>query len=281
MELNSCETLSSDAESSQRDHIHELSVELDGRPLAPPKLKFGYGEQYNAEALTSKIPWPLKFVQSKDPAAQREGTHVEELDLPPGSSDISSSSRLGQSFARVVHGVLQPNECAELLAWANEMGFARLGSRQRCVVDCRDLAHYLFEVLRPHLPETLCYNRESVEELNERCRIVCYAPGQELEAHRDTTYQRPKGHPKAGQASRLTVQLYLHDVPEANGGATSFIGKDSQVNFQPRGGSVLIFTHDLLHEGSKLAVGLKYILRTEAMYKQKDSEEYLQWIAAI
>ena len=36
---------------------------------------------------------------------------------------------------------------------------------------------------------------------------------------------------------------------------------------QPRGGSVLLFTQNIYHEGSLLRKGLKYTMRTEVMYR--------------
>lgn len=170
-------------------------------------------------------------------------------------------------------------------------------------------------------------------------------------------YTRSHPHPRAGDYSYVTLQLYLHDVPVENGGATTFYpntGEDfyrspsryanrpfriavmaiiisifttyhhhmpsiivshlllycfirpffyflysffffffsregrslfyadwctrwwmtfhftkprhSPIPCQPKAGSVLIFTQDLPHEGSMLQAGIKYTMRTEAMY---------------
>ena len=38
---------------------------------------------------------------------------------------------------------------------------------------------------------------------------------------------------------------------------------------QPKGGSALVFTQNLLHEGSLVKKGIKYTMRTEIMYRQK------------
>merc|ERR1711908_146627 len=80
------------------------------------------------------------------------------------------------------------------------------------------------------------------------------------------------GHPCAGDRSVVTVQLYLHDVPASHGGATTFFpGKSYSVAYQPEAGSVLLFSQDLVHEGSLLREGLKYTLRTEAMYTKRQN----------
>merc|ERR1712039_875960 len=130
----------------------------------------------------------------------------------------------------------------------------------RVIVDCPQLSSWLLEVIRPYLPDELPDDGRLVD-LNERCRVLCYTPGQEFPEHTDGRFRKP-----TGEYSRVTLQLYLHDVPAENGGATTFLWDRGQLPCQPSGGSVLLFTQDLLHEGSLVKAGLKYTLRTEAMY---------------
>merc|ERR1712216_434055 len=75
-----------------------------------------------------------------------------------------------------------------------------------------------------------------------------------------------------GDISKVTLQVYLHDVPESFGGATTLFPstEEYKAKVQPRAGSVLLFTQDLPHEGSLLSDGLKYTLRTEAMYTRRE-----------
>jgi len=156
-----------------------------------------------------------------------------------------------------------------------------MSNRFRCMLSCPELADYLLEVLRPHLPEGICLGKERLVELNDRFRFQFYVPGQVFGPHCDPCYSHPPGHPKYGQTSRITILLYLHDVPEENGGATNFVGQ-SRVACQPRGGSALIFSQDLRHEGSMVTAGVKYFIRTEAMYKEdqeaKEMEELIDSI---
>jgi hypothetical protein len=37
---------------------------------------------------------------------------------------------------------------------------------------------------------------------------------------------------------------------------------------------VLVFQHDILHEGSRLKKGRKYTVRTDVMYRPKQSETF-------
>jgi prolyl 4-hydroxylase len=232
---------------------------LDGRPLEPPRLLLRGEEDAFAVA-------PPSFVRHKDPLRQQKQVRLEEVALPSGAS-LADDDDLGVSFARIIHNVLEPSECAEMLSEANKYGFAPLGNRFRCMLDCPELAAYLLEVMRPHLPLNLCHGRESLDEMNSRLRFTCYLPGQEFTTHVDTFYTQPSRHSKEGNVSRATVLLYLNDVPEVNGGGTAFVGKH-RISCQPRGGSVLVFTQDLLHEGLRLNAGLKYFVRTELMFRR-------------
>lgn len=224
---------------------------------------------------------PPDFVCKEDPALQGKQTTAEELEVPDAQPD--------RRFARVVRQVLSEEKCAALIQHVNTKGFTpallNLGrdvqtldpyvrNGHRVIVDCPDLAAWLLEVLRPHLPEKLS-DGSCLVDFNERLRFLCYTPGQEFEAHFDGRYQRPRGHQREGDMSRITVQLYLHDVPESCGGATTFFhGRDCSVKHQPEAGSVLLFTQDLLHEGSLVQEGIKYTLRTEVMYRRPAQSPY-------
>mmetsp|Transcript_114808 Transcript_114808/g.356584 ORF Transcript_114808/g.356584 Transcript_114808/m.356584 type:complete len:367 (-) Transcript_114808:88-1188(-) len=254
---------------------------LAGRPLERPcfhETGWRPGQRFTAaeDPDRTRMPWapPAFALEGSAGAAQREHLTAEadELELPTGAAG---------SFARVVRGVLCDEECAELLAHVNAKGFTPAlvnmgGDLQqlmphyrdghRVIVDSPEVAARLFEALRPHLPDQLP-NGSRLVELNERLRFLCYTPGQSFDEHYDGCYRRPLGHPRMGDRSYVTVQVYLHDVPEDCGGATTFYpGRGSAVAYQPEAGSALLFTQDLPHEGSLVKAGIKYTLRTEAMY---------------
>jgi len=231
----------------------------------------------------TRQPWePPSFIRSKNPIAQREKTHVEDVPL----ENVSEAMR-GVSFARFVRGVLDEEDCAELVARVNKKGYtpallnigqglqkldAYARDGHRVIVDSPELTAWLFEVIKPLLPETL--GGSELIDLNERCRFLCYTPGQSFPAHHDGRYSRPREHPHCGDFSRVTIQLYLHDVPSQAGGATNFLKMSARSDeppvfrCQPVAGSVLLFTQDQYHEGELLTAGLKYTLRTEAMYRK-------------
>lgn len=256
---------------------------LAGRSLVPPcfhTTTWKVGEIFceRDDPDRTHEPWePPAFLQERLPERQVAATTAEEIPMP---------RKMPGRFARVVRGAMNEEDCAELLARVNQKGFTPAllnvggGLQQlmpmvrdghRVIVDSPELAAWLLEVLRPHLPEVL-EDGSRLVELNERLRFLCYTPGQSFDEHTDGMYRRPAGHLRAGDMSRITVQLYLNDVPAACGGATTFYpGHSYAVGHQPEVGSVLLFTQDLTHEGSLLREGLKYTLRTEVMYTKRQN----------
>merc|ERR1712038_895659 len=64
------------------------------------------------------LPWtPPSFLKLKDPAEQSAKTSAEDIaiDWVDGAS--------ARSFAKVVHGVMDEQDCAELLACVSRKGF--------------------------------------------------------------------------------------------------------------------------------------------------------------
>jgi predicted 2-oxoglutarate/Fe(II)-dependent dioxygenase YbiX len=257
--------------------------------LPPPSMhphSWKPGQHFSAEDDPDRTsqPWtPPAFVKNKSPAAQREKTVVEEIPLPHKAGRGESVG----TFARVVHNVIDAEDCKSLIDAVNEKGFTpallnvgrgrqewhpSVRDGHRVVVDSPELTQWIFEVIRPSLPAKL-FRCGRLVELNERCRFLCYTPGQEFVAHFDGRYQRTPPHPRAGDCSAVTLQIYLHDVPKENEGATTFLfsGGKPAIPCQPRAGSVLLFSQNLFHEGSRLTHGLKYTLRTEAMYCSNDA----------
>jgi len=248
---------------------------LAGRPLPAPSF-YRTGWQPNQRFTVGDDPdrtrslWAAPaFVREKDPAAQ--SARMEDLPV--------SSRNSALSFARVVRNVLSEEDCASLIASINAKGFSPAlintggGSQQlipgardghRVIVDSAELTEWLLQVLLPFLPAELADGSQIVG-LNERCRFLCYTPGQQFPAHCDGTFERAGDHPRAGDFSYVTVQLYLHDLPLAYGGATAFM-LPGKPRHQPEAGSVLLFSQDLVHEGCLVRDGIKYTLRTEVMY---------------
>mmetsp|Transcript_10897 Transcript_10897/g.14178 ORF Transcript_10897/g.14178 Transcript_10897/m.14178 type:complete len:188 (-) Transcript_10897:61-624(-) len=88
-----------------------------------------------------------------------------------------------------------------------------------------------------------------------------------------------------GKISFVTCQIYLNSQKDDfEGGSTTFLSESEQslndsshgslynainhhrYEVQPKAGSVLLFDHSLIHEGSLLQDGRKYVIRTDVMY---------------
>jgi hypothetical protein len=111
--------------------------------------------------------------------------------------------------------------------------------------------------------------------LNEQMRICRYEPGQYFAPHYDGIYKR-----SFMEQSQLTIMAYLND--SFTGGHTNFLDDRSKPSaiinaLKPETGiffvykkievscrslgMVLIFQHDMYHEGEAVITGKKYIMR--------------------
>jgi hypothetical protein len=63
------------------------------------------------------------------------------------------------------------------------------------------------------------------------------------------------------ERSFITVIVYLND--ESVGGETLF----ADVSVKPEIGTALLFPHEVMHQGSQILSGVKWVLRTDVMYR--------------
>eukprot|EP00933_Yihiella_yeosuensis_P085039 TRINITY_DN99817_c0_g1_i1.p1 TRINITY_DN99817_c0_g1~~TRINITY_DN99817_c0_g1_i1.p1 ORF type:complete len:320 (-),score=34.50 TRINITY_DN99817_c0_g1_i1:62-1021(-) len=274
--------LSTHPPSAEESRCLAKGLFLAGAPLEPPRFhETGwqegqtFTEQDDPDRTCEAFEVP-NFL-AKNPELQRAQTRCEDI----------YADETGTSFIREVQNVFDEEACAELIARINDKGFtpallnigrgrqkldAYARNGHRAIADIPDLSSWIFEVIKPHLPDELYGGK--LRNLNERLRFLCYTPGQEFPMHIDGNYVRPADHEYAGDKSRITLQIYLQDVPEENGGMTTFDlrshGNRRMIPCQPKAGSVVLFTQNLMHEGSLLKSGLKYTIRTEAMYSRKE-----------
>src|SRR5262245_25902307 len=162
---------------------------------------------------------------------------------------------------------LSPAECEAFICAAEEHGFeaAPIGggtliapevrNNTRVMVDDPELSGQLWERLAPWIPARL-FEFHALG-LNERFRYYRYDPGEYFRWHGDGAFVRSRY-----ERSLLTAMVYLNDCPE--GGTTDFrIG----CSVAPRRGAALLFEHQLVHQGAPVVRGLKYVLRTDVMYR--------------
>lgn len=134
--------------------------------------------------------------------------------------------------------------------------------------------------------------------LNPVLRLCRYLPGQHFSPHYDGLLV----HDEANR-SMQTFMVYLSDNPQDDGGATNFLDDDLTMSalvaseppvgpdgeqlrprlsahpsnivcrVHPERGALLVFNHYRLHEGEPLRAGVKYILRSDIMYRRVTASE--------
>ena len=107
-------------------------LSLNGSPLQTPRMHpvdWKSGQVFTVDddpdrMNASNYRWhPPKFIVEKDPIIQREKLAVDEIDLSLIGVDTSPNKSCPDPlFAKVIHSILEPNECAELIASVNDKG---------------------------------------------------------------------------------------------------------------------------------------------------------------
>jgi hypothetical protein len=224
-------------------------------------------------------------------------------DLPVAQSRLDVP---GVPGAFVLPGVLSPHECDQVIAAAEASPSGYVPDEPLSTAPAPDgfssraysfvwlaetVARRMFERSRPHLPGTLgCAGsgaRVSLSGLNARLRLYRYHPGALYRPHVDGAWPASAlrrgegGEPEyvydafENQRSRLTFLVYLND--DFEGGCTTFYtpgpkeGHLEASRIAPRTGAALVFPHggdcgSLVHEGSTVSRGAKYVIRTDVLY---------------
>ncbi|KAK0612159.1 hypothetical protein B0T14DRAFT_489500 [Immersiella caudata] len=191
--------------------------------------------------------------------------------------------------------VLSPAECQAIIAAGETVNFLP-DAPLREDGDISVLAHNFYWVvdqqfhdvlwsrISPYVPS--CVDGRLARGLNRRFRVYRYVPGAEYRAHidgawppsgilPDDTYVYDASPPGRKQSSLFTFLIYLND--EFEGGETTFFlpaAREGVLNaypVRPVMGGVAIFPHGdtrgaLLHEGTGVRRGAKYVIRTEVEY---------------
>lgn len=207
-------------------------------------------------------------------------------------------------YVLCLHGMLTEEECEKFKGVTEDKGYGEAllnvgGGREiqahdvrksdRCIIDDEEAADALWQrilavsqddddLLHASFVGNKPYNLKAVG-LNERLRFLRYDKGHYFLPHVDGCYVRTgdPSDPRYMDRSYVTCQLYLNEG--FTGGATSLMGRDysNQVAHAvvPKTGMVLLFQHDVYHEGSLLIEGRKYAMRTDVMYHrvEKDDKE--------
>lgn len=149
----------------------------------------------------------------------------------------------------------------------------------RVSISSPEFAGRLWTVLRPHLPSfpypasvtPPAAGARIAHSLNSNIRVYKYTPSQRFNPHYDDSVRDAK----TGAVSEWTLLIYLTGVEDGvRGGETIFYpnskAKASEAMVVPlTRGTALLHRHGgecLLHEGSQVRSGTKYILRSDIMF---------------
>ena len=140
-------------------------------------------------------------------------------------------------------------------------------NNSRVMIDSAEMAHFLFQRVEQYIPKY--WKKRKLISFNERLRFLRYNGGEYFKLHMDGPYKRENG-----ERSWCTVLIYLNQG--FKGGATILHDLDNDDNNKrliPEQGMVLLFQHDIWHEGEELIKGKKYIIRSDIMYQANKTEE--------
>lgn len=183
---------------------------------------------------------------------QKEPLAGDEVFVVRGfMSDEECDSLIGQSE-------LRGYEAATLSMGDGGMLMTDFRDNARLIVDSPAMAERYFDRIEALLP---ALGGRRPLGLNERFRFYRYDPGQTFAPHQDYPYER-----SPSEASALTLMVYLTD--DFTGGSTDFYHEDEtlRLSVKPERGMALLFRHELLHAGTRVEQGRKYVLRTDVMY---------------
>ena len=169
-------------------------------------------------------------------------------------------------------GLLTPDECQELIAKIEALGpevatiNTHLGAvirtdvrnNDRVMFDDEELGRLLVDRARAKAPADL--HGRSLVGANERFRCYRYKPGMRFAPHMDGAFRRSNG-----EQSFYSFLVYLNEGFE--GGNTAF-ATEPAISITPKTGMGLLFQHSIVHEGSIVTAGVKYVARTDLMYRR-------------
>ncbi|AUC75172.1 prolyl hydroxylase family protein [Olleya sp. Bg11-27] len=169
----------------------------------------------------------------------------------------------------IIEDFLTSDECELYINYSSTEGFeeAKIGVQGNQVMNKNvrnndrllffdlDLAKQLWGRVCSYVPKEMGLYKAL--DLNEMFRVYRYSKGQRFKMHRDGSYERNEK-----ECSFFSFIIYLND--DFEGGETEF---RKLFTVSPKKGSALLFYHPHRHEGKEIVSGVKYVLRTDVMYK--------------
>lgn len=181
--------------------------------------------------------------------------------------------------------LLNSQECQKIIQASQKLGFQQAGlaigqdvyrtnekarNNKRVLFEDKLLAQQLWARIA-HLVDPK-FNNHFAHGLNWRFRIYEYEVGGIFAPHVDERMTLPG----EGLTTFFTFMIYLNDNLE--GGETTFFERRKKGSkklitnriITPKTGMGLAFDHLLFHEGSVVTAGVKYVLRSDLVYRKSE-----------
>ncbi len=127
--------------------------------------------------------------------------------------------------------------------------------KNRVFLNSLELSQIIWKNIATLVPHV--HNNWIVTGINENFRFYKYLTGQKFKTHQDIDFEKSES-----EKSFYSLLIYLND--DFEGGETVF----EDLSVKPIAGSALIFPHILFHSGAKVKKGIKYVLRSDIIYKK-------------
>jgi prolyl 4-hydroxylase len=147
-------------------------------------------------------------------------------------------------------------------------------------IEDRKVIKKVWKHIKDYIPDT-CDSKTLVGPHYRRVYLLKYCEEQFFKPHYDGYSTDSKGN-----KSHITVLIYLNTLTEEGGGGTRFYEEPERniyfkgnnrdkkhVTLYPEIGTMVMFTHRLLHEGTPLKHGYKYCLRLNVLYGNLDKSK--------
>lgn len=196
----------------------------------------------------------------------------------------------GDGSAVILRNFFSQKECQSYIRFSERSRLTSCGYSSsirvtdRLQVESQRAADSLYQRIRPFVKDCIDLSQDwprGIQKnyhgwkyypcgLNESLRFCRYEEGGFFLPHHDGGFDRNEF-----ERSLYTLMVYLND--DFEGGATNFYREDQRhytpgdpskivYTYQPQAGDVIVFHSQIVHDGSLVTKGYKYILRSEVMY---------------